>query len=142
MNARLWTKIALVYLAFQSVQLGLWALLAPKSFYDGFPGFGRAWISIDGPYNEHLVRDVGALNLSLFVLLVAAIITMSRQLVTTAAIASLAWGVPHVIYHLVNTDGYESGLDSAASTGGLVFFAVVAASVLFTGGRLEDNELG
>lgn len=142
MTARLWTKIALVYLAFQSVQLGLWALLAPKSFYDGFPGFGRAWISIDGPYNEHMVRDFGALNLALFVVLVGAIITMSRQMITTAAIASLVWGVPHVIYHLVNTDGYEAGADTALSVGGLIFFAVVAGSLLFTADRLEHNELG
>lgn len=141
MSTRLWTKIALVYLAFQSVQLGLWALLAPKSFYDGFPGFGRAWISIDGPYNEHLVRDFGALNLALFTLLVAAIVTMSRQLVITAALASLVWGVPHVLYHLFNTADYE-GADAVFSVGGLVLFAAVAGSILVTGRRLENNELG
>ena len=38
---------------------GLWATLSPRSFYDEFPGGGRAWVAADGPYNEHLVRDFG-----------------------------------------------------------------------------------
>lgn len=141
MNSRLWTRIALVYLGFSCAQIGFWALIAPKSFYDGFPGLGRAWISVDGPYNEHLVRDFGALNLALLVLLAAALITMSRELITTAAVASLVWGVPHVIYHLVNAELLD-GADAVASTGGLAFFAVVALSLLVTGRRLENNELG
>ena len=64
-------RVAFGYLALSSLQIGAWALFAPRSFYDGFPGAGRSWVSVDGPYNEHLVRDVGALNLAIAVLLVA-----------------------------------------------------------------------
>ena len=39
--------------------------LRAAPFYDDFPGLGRSWVAADGPYNEHLVRDVGALNLAL-----------------------------------------------------------------------------
>ena len=47
--------------------VGAWALAAPRSFYDGFPmpGLLGAWVASDGPYNEHLVRDVGSLYLAL-----------------------------------------------------------------------------
>lgn len=134
-----WFRIALGYLAFSSVQLGVWALLAPRSFYDSFPGFGRAWLSVDGPYNEHFVRDFGALNLALAVVLIWAAVTLSRQLVFAASAASLAWGVPHVLYHLANTDGLSGG-DVAASVGGLALFAALPVMVIITARtRLEES---
>ena len=57
------SRVILALLAITSVQLGLWATFAPRSFYEDFPGGGRNWVAVDGPYNEHLVRDFGALNL-------------------------------------------------------------------------------
>ena len=42
-----------------SLLTGLWALLAPRSFYDSFPGgSGLHWVAADGPYNRHLVFSV------------------------------------------------------------------------------------
>ena len=128
-DLRLVTRIALGYLAFVSIQIGAWALLAPRSFYDDFPGFGRAWVSVDGPFNEHLVRDVGALNLALAVVLVAAAIRLTRWSVSTAAAVSLAWGVPHLVYHAVETDGYSTG-DLVASLTGLTVFAAIPVALL------------
>lgn len=129
-----WFRIAFAYLTIFSLQIGLWALLAPRSFYDNFPGMGRVWISIDGPYNEHLIRDVGALNLALVVLFVAAAVSLSRNLVMTAAAASLAWGVPHLIYHLFNS-GQLTSSDIAASIGGLSLFTALPIAILFTARR-------
>lgn len=56
-------RAVFAYLALQSVVVGAWALLAPRSFYD-FPDAGRSWVSVDGPHNEHLLRDVGDRELS------------------------------------------------------------------------------
>ena len=117
------------YLVIVSVQIGAWALLAPQSFYDSFPGLGRAWVSVDGPYNEHLIRDVGALNLALAAVLAYAAVRLTKELVLVAAVASLVWGVPHAIYHLFNRDGLE-GIDIMASLGGLIFFAVLGAGLI------------
>ncbi len=117
-----WIRIVLGYMGLSSLQIGAWALFAPKSFYDSFPGLGRTWIAIDGPYNEHLTRDFGALNLALLLVIVWAAVTLSRELVIVAAAASMVWGVPHLIYHLVNTDGL-TGSDVGASIGGLALFA-------------------
>ncbi len=138
MNRPLWTRIILVYLAFNAAQLGFWALLAPKSFYDDFPGLGRAWISVDGPYNEHLTRDFGALNLALMVLLISAIVTMSRQLITTAALATLTWGVPHLLYHMFNTEPLETS-DNVVSLGGLAFFVALPVVLLILAPKLNNE---
>lgn len=133
-----WIRVALGYLTLFSLQIGVWALLAPQSFYDSFPGMGRAWIAIDGPYNEHLIRDVGALNLSLSVLLVAAAVTLSRQLIYTAAAAAMVWGIPHLIYHAFNTDGLDSG-DVVPSIGGLVLFAFLPIAAIVLASKLEPT---
>ena len=123
------TRLALGWLALNALQLGVWALFAPRSFYDNFPGMGRAWVSIDGPFNEHFVRDFGALNLALLVVLVAAAIRLSPDLITVAALSSLAWGIPHFVYHLVNTDNLDTS-DIVMSLGGLAVSVLVAVGLL------------
>ncbi len=131
------TRLALGWLALSALQLGFWALLAPQSFFDNFPGFGRTWTAVDGPFNEHFVRDFGALNLALAVLLIAAAVRLSRDLVSVAAIASLVWGVPHVIYHLANTDGLETS-DVVFSVGGLMFSVFLAVMLLISAKKLDQ----
>jgi hypothetical protein len=120
-----------------TAQIGVWALAAPASFYDDFPGLGRAWVSVDGPYNEHLIRDVGALNLALGALFIAAWIQLGRQVVMIAGVAALVWGVPHALYHLVNTDGL-AGDDLAISLSGLVLFAVIGGGLVWAARHLES----
>ncbi len=129
MTPQRWVRIALAYLIIGTLQIGVWALFAPQSFYDNFPGLGRAWVNIDGPFNEHLIRDVGALNLALAVLLVMAAVKLSKQLVMAAGLATLAWGVPHALYHLLNRDGF-SGSDLALSFAGLILFALLGGGLV------------
>jgi len=102
-------RVVLVVWAAVSVQLGVWATFAPRSFYDDYPGFGRAWVRLNGPYNEHFVRDFGALNLALAVVTIAALITLSRPMVIAVAVAWLAWSVPHLVYHLSHLDVFSTG---------------------------------
>jgi hypothetical protein len=124
-----WIRIALAYLALVSLEIGVWAQFAPRSFYDHFPGLGRAWVSVNGPYNEHLVRDVGGLNLGLAAVLIVAFITLSRPTIIAAASASLLYGVPHVVYHIANTDGLKNS-DIALSLGGLALFAALPVALI------------
>jgi hypothetical protein len=123
-------RVVLVVWAAVSVQLGIWAALAPRSFYDDFPGFGREWVRVDGPYNEHLVRDFGALNLALAVVTIAALITLSRPLVIAVAVAWLAWSVPHFVYHLRHLDMFLSTGDKMANVFLLGSLPVLAVVVL------------
>ena len=136
MTYRRWIRIALGYLAFVSLEVGIWAQFAPRSFYDDFPGLGRAWVRVDGPFNEHLVRDVGGLNLALAAVLIAAIITLSRPVIIAASVASLLSGIPHLVYHIINNDGLDSG-DVAASLGGLALFAIVPIVLIVISPRVS-----
>jgi hypothetical protein len=107
-------RVLLVLMALSSGFIGLWAQLRPLSFYDDFPGAGRHWVSADGPYNEHLVRDVGGLHLALTVMAIVAAIGLGRVIVRTTAVATLAFAIPHLAYHLGHTDLYGT-TDAVAS---------------------------
>ena len=133
-------RIALGYLSFVSLQIGAWALVAPRSFYDDFPGLGRAWVSVDGPFNEHLVRDVGALNLAMAALFVAAMVRLGRELVTMAGVLAIIWGTPHAIYHVLNTDGLGAG-DLTVSLLGLTFFVLVGGGLIYAAPRVERERI-
>ena len=100
-------RIALVIIAAGSVVVGVWAQAFPRSFYDDFPGAGRVWVAVDGPYNEHLVRDVGGLNLALAFVALIALVTGSILVARAAGGAALIFGLPHLAYHAAHLDGFD-----------------------------------
>jgi hypothetical protein len=102
-------RIALWIIAVGSFVVGAWALAAPRSFYDDFPGLGRVWVAVDGPYNEHLVRDVGGLNLALAFVAAVALVTGSVAVARAAGGAALIFGVPHLLYHATHLDPFDTG---------------------------------
>lgn len=123
-------RIGLAVLAVPAAVVGLWAGLAPRSFYDDFPGFGQVWVAPDGPFNEHLVRDVGALNLGLAVVTIGALITLATVLVRWVLVAWIVEGVLHAVYHSRNLDPFSTA-ESVQIMAGLVMVPVVAAALLF-----------
>ena len=129
-------QVALIVIAFSTGLVGLWATAAPKSFYEDFPGAGRVWVAVDGPYNEHLVRDVGSLNLALAFVAVLALITGSTLLARAAGGAALIYGVPHLLYHATHLDPYDTD-DQVA----LIFSLSIAvlAAVLALAAPTEDD---
>jgi hypothetical protein len=123
-------RMALVVIAAGCVAVGAWAQAFPRSFYDDFPGAGRVWVAVDGPYNEHLVRDVGGLNLALGFVAVLALMTGSLVVARAAGGGALLYGVPHFAYHARNLGGFDLG-DSAAmlvSLGMVVVAGLVAVA--------------
>ncbi len=114
-------RLGLAVLVASGASQGLWALLAPRSFYDDFPLPGRLWVAADGPFNEHLVRDVGGLALALGVVAALAWARPEPDRVRTAAVAWLIVGVPHLAYHVVNPSGEDPVL------GGLTILVVQVA---------------
>ena len=122
-------RVVLALMAAGNVVVGLWAQFAPRSFYDDFPGGGRHWVSADGPYNEHLVRDVGGLNLALAAVVIAALVVLGTALVRAAAVASLIFGVPHLAYHAAHLDLYDTG-DQVANMVSLALTIVLPLAVL------------
>jgi hypothetical protein len=85
--------------------IGGWAVTAPRSFFDHFPGWGHHWTALLPPYNEHLTRDVGGLSLALAVVTAAAALALERRLVAVTALAWLFYSVPHLAFHLAHLRG-------------------------------------
>jgi hypothetical protein len=77
-------RAGLVFLVVTQVLVGGWQLVAPHSFYADGPVPGHHWVDLLPPYNEHLMRDVGALNLALGVVLAVAAVGLERRLVVAA----------------------------------------------------------
>ena len=94
------------------------------------------WVAVDGPYNEHLVRDIGQLNLALCVVTVVAVVTMQRIVVLAAGGAWFANGVPHLIYHARHLDNY----DTVDQIGNIISLGLLAALPLLvlTGVRNQN----
>lgn len=88
--------------------VGLWAAFLPTEFYDSFPGLGRVWVGVDGPFNEHLIRDVGALYLALAAASVYAALASGIQASRAVGIAWIVFSVPHLLYHVQHFAGFES----------------------------------
>jgi hypothetical protein len=128
---RLWTlfRVGLLILAANQSVVGVWALVAPRAFYDGFPLPGHAWVALLPPYNEHLVRDVGALNLALTVMLGAAAFTLDRTTIRVTLLALAVFAVPHTVFHAGHLHGFPAA-DALAQTTGTVLQLLVTVGLL------------
>src|SRR3989442_1265426 len=115
-------RIVLGVMAVQFLVLGAWAELGPQSFYDDFPGGGRHWISADGPFNEHLVRDFGGLNLRLAPVTPRTVVTPGPSAGGgSPAVATTSGGVARV-------NGHRDGEDMPVADM-LAAVALIAAAV-------------
>jgi hypothetical protein len=127
-------RIGLVLVAVGNAELGIWGVLAPRSFFRNYPGFGHHWVSALGVYNEHLVRDFAAASLGLSVMLVAAAIWFERRIVLIAGTAFLTATLPHFAYHVTTTESFSTA-DNAASLGAFVLEMVVVGLAMLTAAR-------
>ncbi len=135
---RAWTRAGLLFLAATTLNGSLWALPFPRSFYEHFPLPGRDWVSTLGPYDEHLVRDYGALNLALGILLVATAIFLERRLIQVALVAWLGYAVPHFVYHTTLAEHF-SPFDNLAQLGSLGLQVLLPLVLLLvTGVSLQE----
>lgn len=108
--------------------VGVWASLAPTSFYRTFPLPGHPWVSLLPPYNEHLTRDVGELSLALTVVLTAAAVTGRWLLSAVAVGAAAVYAVPHAVFHFLHLEGFPTP-DAIAQSVGIALQLVVVAVV-------------
>ncbi|MEA2458409.1 MAG: hypothetical protein QOC95_1381 [Thermoleophilaceae bacterium] len=124
----------LAVLAVTPLLIGAWATVSPHGFFSSFPGFGRHWVSMVSTYDEHLVRDVGALYLGLLVLLALAWWWLDRRLVQAALAACVVAATPHLIYHLTALDGFSTG-DAVAEIAGLTLNVLLPLVLLAVSAR-------
>ena len=133
-----------------TVLVGLWVLgifglytgllqqFLPQRFYDQFPGFGMAWVSSDGPFNEHLMRDLGGANLALAFLIFLAIARPTAYLVRGVAIAVLIAQVPHFVYHALHLDLLPNSLERGLQTASLGLVLLVPVLILIASHSMTE----
>jgi alkylhydroperoxidase family enzyme len=123
-------RFLLLALGIPQALIGFWALLAPSSFYDDFPAGTDGWVDVLGPFDEHLVTDVGALFVALGFLLAFAAVSLRRGTVVAAAIAWLIFSIPHFLWHVLNLEPYGTA-DAIANSATLAWTVVGGVLVLF-----------
>ncbi len=136
-------RVGLAILAAMQAVIGLWALAAPRAFYAGFPLPGHSWVALLPPYNEHLLRDVGALNLALSVVLGAAAFTLDRAIIRASLVGLAVYAVPHTLFHAGHLEGFRTA-DAVAQTAGFVLQLVLIAALFALTWRLpvESSQPG
>jgi hypothetical protein len=102
-----------------SLGSGVWALAAPRSFYDNVATFE--------PYNRHFIHDIGAFTIGLGAVVLFALVTRGHALgvaLTGMAVAS----VVHVISHAMDSELGGRGPDLPALTVVAALFVIGAAA--------------
>lgn len=122
-------RVTLILLGAPLAVTGGWALAAPHNWYFTFPGAGHHWVSVLGPYNEHLTRDFGSLFLGLGLLLVVSAVVLSRPLVQAALGVTLVWSIPHLVFHMSHLEELPTG-DNIANSASLGLTVIVPVVLL------------
>jgi hypothetical protein len=92
----LWVRAITLVGAFVFVVFGLWALVAPLSFFETVATFE--------PYNPHLLHDVGAFQLGLGIVLLLAAFPERIDGLAAALIGVGSGAAAHLVSHLVDMD--------------------------------------
>lgn len=139
MSRDAWVKAGLWFLVVQGAFVGIWALFFPGSFFTGFPGYGRTWVSPLGEFNEHFISDVGGFNLAFAFLFGWAAVTLDRKVIMAASASFLFYALPHFSYHLANSSVLEP-LDRVLQNGSLLLVLVVPALLGWTSWKRPSEE--
>ena len=123
-------------LAASAGYVGLWAMAWPHSFFTTFPGLGQSWVAPLGPFNEHLIRDVGGLYVALLVFSVRAAARGDVGALRALGWAWFSFGLPHLAFHATHRHGFSTA-DWAASMTPLTLaaFGAIILMLLRSHGR-------
>jgi hypothetical protein len=134
-TAKTWLRAGLWLLAVLAGAVGVMQLLAPQAFYEKFPTSTHTWVAYLPPYNEHLMRDVGGLNLALLIVVVVAAVTLDRLMVRTALTAVLFFAVVHFVFHVTHLEDFPRG-DAIVQTASLGVTVLLPALLLWLSFRV------
>lgn len=134
-----WVRLGMaIVLGVPQLVVGLWAVLAPESWFEDFPGFDPRLVAAEPPFNRHLATDAGAGFLATGVVLVVAALWARRSGVLIALLAFAAFGVPHLAYHVAHPSDL---LSSSEDTRNVVTLAVpLALAAVFAWGAWRSDD--
>jgi hypothetical protein len=133
-------RFVVAMLAVSAAVVGTWAAAFPESFYADFPSPGRNWVSTLGPYNEHLIRDVGGLYLAMLVL---SVWTWRRPTVAALRMTGGAWlifNAQHLLWHALHLQAFSTfdKIGNMVALGGVFLLSIL----LLLPDRPEASEKG
>ena len=113
--------------------VGVQAALFPRSFFEDFP-LGRGWVAATGgPYNEHLVRDVGVLFLALIVATTWTAWTRAGD--RALAVAWIVQGVAHLGFHAAHLQHIPGGDQAGLLASLIVVVGLALAATIYPTSR-------
>lgn len=118
-----------VTLAVPQLVIGLWAVAAPRSWFDSFPGIDPRLVAAEPPFNMHLATDTGAGFLATGVALAVAAAWGHRVAVQMALLTFAAFAVPHTLYHALRPAPGLTGAEDVVNV--LVLASGPALAVIF-----------
>jgi hypothetical protein len=127
-------RATLAALALGAAFPGVWATVAPRSFYDGFPGAGRHWVDRLPEYSEHLVTDVGAFFLAFALMFAWAAARPAAALVVPLCVAWTLFSALHLVWHLTNLDEFPTS-DAVLQTIGLATYVAAPLAAIALSSR-------
>ena len=136
---RLAVKLLLGWFVAFSFAIGLWQAVFPASFYAGFPGMGHHWVSPDGPYNEHLLRDVGLGNLAVGTVALVALLTGVLWVARAVGLAVVVVNLPHQIYHQAHVSVLPTTADQVLQSVTLAADSLTAIALVVLAFRLPAD---
>lgn len=134
-------RLGLVFLVVSTLLVGVWALLAPRSFFDDFPSLGMAWVKPLPKYNEHLIRDVGGLHLGFALIFVWAAVSLDRRVVQIGCLGWLFYAIPHLIFHVFHLEPLSTG-EAVLQTTTLALLVLVPLVLIVRAGSKDRWAIG
>ena len=102
------------------VALGLWAMVDPRSFFEG--------IALFEPYNQHFLQDLGALQIGLGAVLLLAGLIPTLDALTVALVGVGIGAALHAFSHVIGIDlGGRPAIDIPVFGGLAVVLLLVGA---------------
>jgi hypothetical protein len=131
MSARSWLRLGLVFLVVTETATGAWQYFFSKSFFAYFPT-----VSLDPPFNEHLMSDVGGLNLGMTVVVAFAAVYMEYRLICGALSGYTVFAISHLIFHASHSDRFTTS-DAINVVTGLAVYAVIPVALILLARRTQ-----
>ena len=118
-SAERFVRLVAVGVGLVFVAAGVWAFVAPRSFFDNAATFE--------PYNTHLIRDIGAFQVGLGAVLLLGVWVRDALFAVLAGVAIGA--VAHLVAHVIDRHaGGQPAVDIAMF--GLIAGLLVVATVV------------
>lgn len=131
-TGRIWKRVALIVLSVPNLMAGMWGLVAPRDWFDNFPGWAPRLVAALPPYNEHLATDAAAGLFASGVLAAVAAWWLRRDVILVAMVGYLAFAAPHALFHVVNPAETMTASEDVMNAASLVVAVVLAIVLLVT----------